>query len=100
MKIEVLTFEVCPNAQVARELVERVLADSPVDAERAHVNIPDSETAEQVRFLGLPTIRVDGSGHRAGRGGAHRLRIRLPHLPDLREARLAHPTSAGSATRS
>ena len=60
MKIEVLTFEGCPNAQVARELVERVLADSAVDAELAHVNIPDSETAEQLHFLGSPTLRVDG----------------------------------------
>jgi len=60
VKIEILTFDGCPNAQVVRELVERVLADSEVDAELAHVNIPDPETAQRLRFLGSPTIRVDG----------------------------------------
>ncbi len=33
MKVEVLTFEGCPNAQSARELVERVVAESRVEAE-------------------------------------------------------------------
>jgi Thioredoxin domain len=60
VKIEVLTFEGCPNAHVVRELVERVLADSQVDAEVAHVNIADAETAQRLRFLGSPTIRIDG----------------------------------------
>jgi hypothetical protein len=26
----------------------------------AHVNVPDPEAAERLRFLGSPTIRVDG----------------------------------------
>ena len=60
MKVEVLTFEGCPNAQAARELVERVVAESRVEAEVAYVNVPDPETAERLRFLGSPTIRVDG----------------------------------------
>lgn len=60
MKIEVLTFEGCPNAAAARELVERVAADSPVDAEIAYVDVPDPEAAERLRFMGSPTIRVDG----------------------------------------
>ena len=60
MKIEVLTFEGCPNAESARKLVERVVAESRVDVEIAHVNVPDPEAAERLRFLGSPTIRVDG----------------------------------------
>ncbi len=60
MKVEVLTFEGCPNAQSARELVERVVAESRVEAEIAYVNVPDPEAAERLRFLGSPTIRVDG----------------------------------------
>ena len=60
MKIELLTFEGCPNAQSARELVERVVAQSRVKAEIAYVDVPDPEAAERLRFLGSPTIRVDG----------------------------------------
>jgi len=60
VKIQVLTFAGCPNAQLARELVERVLADSRVDAEITYVSVPDAETAQQLRFLGSPTIRLDG----------------------------------------
>ena len=60
MKVEVLTFEGCPNARSARELVERVAAESHVDVDIAHVNVPDPEAAERLRFLSSPTIRVDG----------------------------------------
>ena len=60
MKIEILTFEGCPNAQAARELVERVIADVGTDVELAHVTVPDPDAAERLRFLGSPTIRVDG----------------------------------------
>jgi len=60
VKIELLTFEGCPNAQSARELVERVVAESRVEAEIAYVDVPDPEAAERLRFLGSPTIRVDG----------------------------------------
>jgi len=60
VKIEILTFEGCPNAQAARELVERVIADVGTDVELASVNVPDPDAAERLRFLGSPTIRVDG----------------------------------------
>ena len=60
MKIEILTFEGCPNAQAARELVERVIADVGTDVELTYVNVPDPDAAERLRFLGSPTIRVDG----------------------------------------
>jgi len=68
MKIEVLTFEGCPNAAAARELVERIVADSHVDAEIAYVDVPDPEAAERMRFLGSPTIRVDGRDIEPGAG--------------------------------
>ena len=68
MKIEVLTFEGCPNVAAARQLVERIVADSHVDAEIAYVDVPDPEAAERMRFLGSPTIRVDGRDIEPGAG--------------------------------
>ena len=60
MKIEVLYFDGCPNHKPAIELVYRVLQEVGVPAEVAEVNVPDAATAESQRFLGSPSIRVDG----------------------------------------
>lgn len=60
MRIEVLTFTSCPNAQAVRELVERIVAESRVDAEVEYTVVHDAEAATQRRFLGSPTVRVDG----------------------------------------
>jgi hypothetical protein len=56
----VLTVAGCPNRDAAIALVRRVCAqlDSPVEIRV--VDIPDQLAAEQSRFLGSPTIRVDG----------------------------------------
>jgi hypothetical protein len=58
--VEVLTFEGCPHALPAIELVERVLAEAGVAATVRRVDIPDPATAAEMRFLGSPTIRVNG----------------------------------------
>jgi hypothetical protein len=58
--VEVLTFEGCPHAQPALELVERVVGELGLDATVRRVDVPDLETAETHRFLGSPTIRVNG----------------------------------------
>jgi hypothetical protein len=56
----VLTVAGCPNRDAAIALVRRVCAqlDSPVEVRV--VDIPDQQAAEAGRFLGSPTIRVDG----------------------------------------
>ena len=58
--VEVLTFEGCPHAEPALELVKRVLADRGVGATVRRVDVPDAEAAAAKRFLGSPTIRVNG----------------------------------------
>lgn len=58
--VDVLTFEGCPHAQPARELVERVVAELGLDATVRRVDVPDLETAAMHRFLGSPSIRVNG----------------------------------------
>ena len=59
-RIEVLTFGGCPNANAAQALVGRLVASLGVEAEVASIRVPDVDTAERLRFLGSPTIRVDG----------------------------------------
>jgi hypothetical protein len=58
--VEVLTFRGCPHAEPALELVRRVVAESRVGAIVRRVDVPDAEAAAAQRFLGSPTIRVDG----------------------------------------
>jgi hypothetical protein len=58
--VEVLTFAGCPNRDAAIALVERVREQLGSNAEVQVIEVPDQQTAEQVRFLGSPTIRVDG----------------------------------------
>ena len=60
MRVEVLTFEGCPNAAAARALVERIVAESGVEAEVEYMDVPNPQAAERLHFLGSPTIRVDG----------------------------------------
>lgn len=60
MKIEILYFGGCPNHKPAIELVHQVLREVGVSARVVEVNVPDAATAEAARFLGSPTIRVDG----------------------------------------
>ncbi len=60
VQIEVLTFAGCPNAEPAVELVHRVTADAGVEADVHQIAVESPEQAERLRFLGSPTIRVDG----------------------------------------
>jgi len=56
----VLTVAGCPNRDAAIALVHRVCAELGSNAEIRLIDIPDQLAAEQARFLGSPTIRVDG----------------------------------------
>ena len=60
MKIEVLYFDGCPNHEALlprlRELLDRARVASPIEL----VHMPDDAAAQRQRFLGSPTLRVDG----------------------------------------
>ena len=59
-RVQILYFDSCPNWQEARALVEQVARDAGVDTQVELVRVEDAEQAERLRFLGSPTIRVDG----------------------------------------
>lgn len=58
--VEILYFDGCPNHETARELVERIAAEVDVTAEIQLVTVPDADAAARERFLGSPTVRIDG----------------------------------------
>ena len=69
MKVEVLYFEGCPNHAPALEMVRRVLERERIEAEVRSVEVPDEKTAGSLRFLGSPSVRVDGADIEPGREG-------------------------------
>lgn len=60
MKVEVLYVAECPSHPAAVELVKDVLAAQGVTAEIREVLIRNEEMASELRFLGSPTIRING----------------------------------------
>jgi hypothetical protein len=60
-RVEILYFEGCPNHEDARVLVERVAAELRVQPNIELVEVADPEAAGRLRFLGSPTVRVNGS---------------------------------------
>lgn len=58
--VEILYFDGCPNHEPAVALVERIERELGTGAEVRLVNVADREAANRLRFLGSPTIRVDG----------------------------------------
>ena len=59
-RVEILYFDGCPNHEPARALVERIAAELRIDPEIELVEVVDPGAAGELRFLGSPTIRVDG----------------------------------------
>jgi hypothetical protein len=60
--IEILYFDSCPRWRRTEEDVHRVIADAGIE-ERTSVRLVQVKTdddAQRLRFLGSPTVRVDG----------------------------------------
>jgi hypothetical protein len=58
--IELLVTASCPHRDAALALVRRVCGQLDGQAEIRLVEVPDQPAAERLRFLGSPTIRVNG----------------------------------------
>lgn len=60
MKVEVLYVPDCPHHAPALELLRAVLLAEGVRTEINEVVVRDAETAEEFKFRGSPTIRING----------------------------------------
>ena len=58
--IEVLYFKGCPNLEPTLSLANEVLSQLGLSAKVREVEIRTPEDAERLRFLGSPSVRVDG----------------------------------------
>lgn len=69
MNVEILYFEGCPNHAIALEMVRRVLNREKIEVEVRRIEVTDEKAAESARFLGSPSVRVEGVDIEPGREG-------------------------------
>jgi hypothetical protein len=60
VRIELLYFDGCPNHEALLPRLREVVADTDASADVHLRRITDDRTARRERFLGSPTVRVDG----------------------------------------
>lgn len=58
--IEILYFDGCPNHEPTVDLAREVLGEFGLSAEIRQVLVETPEDAEALRFVGSPSVRVDG----------------------------------------
>lgn len=60
LHIEILTFEGCPNAELAHERVRTALETEGLVARVEQIDVTTLDVARDRRFLGSPSVRVNG----------------------------------------
>jgi hypothetical protein len=85
MRIDLLYWEGCPSHPEAEALLREVMAERGIAAPIERRQVRTQAEAEQLRFPGSPTIRVDGRDvDDSGASGRPALACRIYHLPDGR----------------
>ena len=103
MKVEILYFSGCPNHVPAVDRVREVLQQEGTPADMVEVEVKDAATAQQVGFLGSPSIRVDGQDVEPSGAGGSRFRNDVPHLyrrrPACRRATSGMDSGGGAGSK-
>ena len=60
INVEFLYFEGCPGHEPAFALLQEVLEQEDLEVEVSRINLTGPEVVEERRFLGSPSIRIDG----------------------------------------
>ncbi len=60
MKVDVLYSEGCQNYETALRLIRRIASDLGLKATIQAVQVNDLAEAQRLRFLGSPSVQIDG----------------------------------------
>jgi hypothetical protein len=60
VKVTFLYFEDCPSHEVALDRLRQVMAEEGTQAEIEIVKVETDEQAQRLRFIGSPTILING----------------------------------------
>lgn len=69
MKVELLFFDGCPSHEAFLPRLRELLAQAGVQDEVQQRRVESDDAAQRERFLGSPTLRVDGVDIEPGAGG-------------------------------
>ena len=68
MRVALLYFDGCPNHEALLPRLRSLLAEEGVDERVELRRVESAEAAERERFLGSPTVRIDGEDVEPGAG--------------------------------
>jgi hypothetical protein len=101
MQATFLYYENCPSHDVALERLRSVLFEEEIEAEIEIIRVETDEQAQQLRFIGSPTIRIDGRDiDPPGPDAYYALTCRAYQLEDGRISPLPAPEMIRRALRS
>ncbi len=84
MRVSFLYYEDCPSYDLALERLRNVMAEEDIPGEVEVVKVETEEQARELRFIGSPTIRVDGQDIDLPTESRYALTCRVYRLEDGR----------------
>ena len=84
MRVSFLYYEDCPSHNLALERLREVMAEEDTPGEVKVVKVETEEQARELRFVGSPTIRVDGQDIDLPTESRYALTCRVYRLEDGR----------------
>ena len=82
MKVELLYFDGCPSHEAFLPRLLELLARADVEAPVEQRRVESDEAAQRERFLGSPTLRVDGVDIDPGAGDRTDYGLKCRLYPD------------------
>jgi hypothetical protein len=84
VRVSFLYYEDCPSHELALERLREVMAEESILGEVEVVKVETEEQARELRFVGSPTIRVDGQDIDPPNDSPYALTCRAYRLEDDR----------------
>jgi hypothetical protein len=84
VRVSFLYYEECPSHEVALERLREVMAEEGISGEVEVIKVETEEQARKLRFVGSPTIRVDGQDIDPPSDSRYALTCRIYRLADGR----------------
>lgn len=100
MRVSFLYYEECPSYDLALERLREVMAEESVPGEVEVFKVETEDQARQLRFVGSPTIRVDGQDIDPPSDSRYALTCRAYRLEDDRISPLPSKDMIRRALRS
>ncbi len=100
MRVSFLYYEDCPSYELALERLRSVMDEEGIPGEVEVVKVETEEQARELRFVGSPTIRVDGQDIDPPSGSSYALTCRAYRSADDRISPLPSKDMIRRAVRS